>query len=468
MHFISFRSLSIVAFFSIIFFSCKKEKTLPAPIGLSITNISDTSCSISWTAVSGATGYKISIATDASFSRMINGYNDLSVATTGINVSTLTPYTNYYVRVVAYEGNTISSPINGNFRTNDAEGLVIFPWDNNALYAFNAKNGKVQWIFTATPFVATPVIQDSVVYIGGTDGRLYALNVADGTQKWKTSPTTNASIFTANPLIKNGVVYIGDYGGKCHAYNVSDGSTKWTYDIASPYRNINTTPVLNGNTVYFASYDGRIYALDAGTGAGKFATPSTGNPITSGMAFANGVIYVGALPKVYAFDATTGAIKWITPAPQFTQYSSSPTVVNNVVYIGGEDGIMYAFKTADGTILWSKVLGTGSIVSSPVYKNGNIYVGNGDGKMFALQSSTGNIVWQNNDAASTRNIYSGPTISERAIYSGTLEGKIIAMDINTGTTKWISSINGARFQASPCVITYKGDVYYPGLSGDIQ
>jgi outer membrane protein assembly factor BamB len=130
---------------------------------------------------------------------------------------------------------------------------------------------------------------------------------------------------------------------------------------------------------------------------------------------------------------------------------------------------MYAFNTADGSIIWSKALGSGgSIVSSPVYKNGIVYVGGGDGKIYALQSSTGNIVWENSDAGSTQNIYSGPTLSEKAIYSGTLGGKVISMNIQTGATKWISTIDGARFGASPSVITYKGDVYYPGLSGDMQ
>jgi len=75
---------------------------------------------------------------------------------------------------------------------------------------------------------------------------------------------------------------------------------------------------------------------------------------------------------------------------------------------------------------------------------------------------------QNSDAGSTRNIYSGPVLSERAVYSGTLEGKVVAMNILTGATKWVTTITGARFQASPCVITYKGDIYYPGLSGDVQ
>lgn len=468
MQFKIFRFLSFAIYSSIILFSCKKDKSLPTPSGLTITNISDMGCSINWSSVGGASAYKLTIATDASFINAISGYNALPVTTTGIIITTLTPYTKYFVQLIAIDGQTNSAAATDKFLTLDADGLVILPWDNNNLYAFDARNGNVKWIFTGAPIFATPIIQDSIVYVGSTDGRLYALNVADGSLKWKTATTPNGAIFTANPLIKGGVVYIGDYGGRCHAYNVSDGSSKWSFDVPSPYSNINTSALLNGNTIYFASYDGKIYALDSGTGAYKWVTVSTGNPITSGMALSNGLLYVGAIPKVYAFNATTGATKWITPSPVYTQYDSSPTVINDLVIIGGGDGIMYAFKVADGSIAWSTLLGNGGIMSSPISKNGIIYVGGGDGKIYALQSSTGNIVWKNSDAASTKNIYSGPTLSERAVYSGTLEGKVAAINIVTGTTKWITTIVGARFQASPSVITYKGDVYYPGISGDLQ
>ncbi|HMJ46465.1 MAG TPA: PQQ-binding-like beta-propeller repeat protein [Ferruginibacter sp.] len=459
--------LSFTIFISIILFSCKKDQSLPSPASINITNLSDTGCSINWTAVSGASSYKITLALDASFLNVVSGYNEMAVTNTSIIVTTLTPYKKYFVKIIAFDGQDNSTPAITDFMTNDADGLVILPWDFNKLYAFDARNGNVKWTFTGAQIYATPIIQDSIVYVGGGDGRLYALNVADGSQKWRSATTTNGSFFTANPLIKNGVVYIGDYGGRCHAYNANDGSSKWSYDIPSPYKNINSTPILDGNTIYFASYDGKIYALDAGNGSYKWASASTGNPISSGMSLVNGTIYVGAIPKVYAFNATTGTIKWITPTPVYTQFTSSPTVVDNSVFIGGEDGIMYAFNTANGSITWSKSLSYGSIVSSPVYKNGIVYVGGGDGKMYALQSNTGNLVWQNSDA-STQNIYSGPTLSDRAVYSGTLGGKVVAMNIQTGTTKWITAIPGARFEASPSVITYKGDVYYPGLSGDVQ
>lgn len=129
---------------------------------------------------------------------------------------------------------------------------------------------------------------------------------------------------------------------------------------------------------------------------------------------------------------------------------------------------MYAFNSADGSVRWTKTAGPGIIMSSPVLKNGIIYTGAADGKIYAFKSTNGDQVWVNGDAGSNMNLYSGPVVSEKAVYSGTLDGKVTAMDPQTGVTKWIATVAGARFQAAPCVITYAGTVYYPGLSGDIQ
>jgi outer membrane protein assembly factor BamB len=469
MYFKIIRFLSFAICISTILFSCKKENSLPAPTSLNFSNITDSSCLINWAIVNGAGSYNITISTDASFINVVTGYNSLNVTNTSIGVTILSPYKQYFVKVVATDGQVFSEPVTGDFLTNDADGLVILPSDESDLYAFDCRNGNVKWIFNGAPITATPIIQDSIVYVGSTNGRLYAIRISDGSVKWRTAATTNAGTFLANALIKNGVVYIGDYRGRCHAYNVSDGSAKWTYDILGPYTNVNSTPILNGNSIYFASYDGKIYALDAATGAYKWNTVSTGNPIESGMALVNNTIYVGALPRVYAFDANTGNTKWITTTPTFTQYISSPTIADNTVFIGGGDVIMYAYKTTDGSILWTKLLTpAGSINSSPVYRNGVIYIGGGNGIMYALQSANGNLVWQNSDAGSIQNIYSGPTLSEKVLYSGTLGGKLIAINIQSGSTKWIKAITGARFYASPSVITYKGNIFYPGISGDMQ
>ena len=67
-----------------------------------------------------------------------------------------------------------------------------------------------------------------------------------------------------------------------------------------------------------------------------------GDLIFSSAAVANGVVYVGSQDgKVYAFDASTGAVLWSYETGD--RVTSSPAVANGVVYVGSQDGKVYAF-----------------------------------------------------------------------------------------------------------------------------
>lgn len=53
---------------------------------------------------------------------------------------------------------------------------------------------------------------------------------------------------------------------------------------------------------------------------------------------------------------------------------SSPTVANGVVYIGSDDGKLYAFDARTGMRRWTALTGKG-IFSSPAVADGVVYVG---------------------------------------------------------------------------------------------
>ena len=75
----------------------------------------------------------------------------------------------------------------GTFKTSGAiessptilNGTVFFGDNNSKSYAVNLTTRTLLWKFvTAGPIVATPVASsDGVVYVGSTDGNLYALRV---------------------------------------------------------------------------------------------------------------------------------------------------------------------------------------------------------------------------------------------------------------------------------------------------
>ncbi len=72
-----------------------------APGTISTANTTTTGVDLSWTTVSGATSYKLDVATDALFASIVSGYNDLTVAGLSQSVTGLTAGTTYYARVRA-------------------------------------------------------------------------------------------------------------------------------------------------------------------------------------------------------------------------------------------------------------------------------------------------------------------------------------------------------------------------------
>jgi lysophospholipase L1-like esterase len=90
--------------------ACSKQAdntpNLP-PTANAATLIAQTSFTANWSAPTGATGYFLDVATDAAFTSFVPGFKDLSVASTSLSVTGLTPGTNYFYRVRAkYAGGT--------------------------------------------------------------------------------------------------------------------------------------------------------------------------------------------------------------------------------------------------------------------------------------------------------------------------------------------------------------------------
>ncbi len=83
--------------------------TPAAPRALKATNVTTSSFTANWRSVTGATGYRLDVATDSSFVNYVPGYQDLDVGnTTSHNVTGLQARTIYYYRVRAYNGNGTS------------------------------------------------------------------------------------------------------------------------------------------------------------------------------------------------------------------------------------------------------------------------------------------------------------------------------------------------------------------------
>ncbi len=72
---------------------------------------------------------------------------------------------------------------------------------------------------------------------------------------------------------------------------------------------------------------------------------------------------------------------------------SSPAIVQDRVFIGSDDGNLYALSLADGKKVWSFKTG-GEIESSPLVLEGKVFVGSSDAFLYVVEAATGKLVWK--------------------------------------------------------------------------
>jgi len=276
-------------------------------------------------------------------------------------------------------------------------------------------------LWTSTPtgrsIYSSPAVANGILFVASNDGKLYAF-AATGCGKsmcaplW-TSPTIkgdDADIgFFSSPAIANGVIYIGASDGRLYAFKAA-GCGKATcsalWNTSSMGYAIRSSPAIANGLVFVGSFgtvdtfSGSLYAFAAdGCGGSNSCSPLwTSTPtdfsIESSPAVANDVVYITSWDhKLYAFDIAGCGNPSCPPLWTSTRtgsiIESSPTVAGGVVYVGSDDGRMYAFAaTGCGnpscSPLWTSPSTDDAIYSSPDIANGVIYFGSLDHKLYAF------------------------------------------------------------------------------------
>jgi outer membrane protein assembly factor BamB len=167
---------------------------------------------------------------------------------------------------------------------------------------------------------ASPVVADGVVYVGSSDGALFAYPTSCSRHPRPCAPLWMASLpggfgahgFSgAQPVVGAGVVYVGSTDGTLYAFPTSCGSP------CRPLRELHLPGVLN-------------------------------NPLV----LVGGTLYVTSGNHLYAYptrclDRDQGCgPDWIGVAPSLIV--SKPAVGDGHVYVGSEDGVVSAFPKACG------------------------------------------------------------------------------------------------------------------------
>ena len=319
----------------------------------------------------------------------------------------------------------------------------------------------VLWTYEAGDAIeSSAAIVDGVVYVGSATGELHAVNLRDGTLRWKYKASATG-IGESSPAVADGIAYVGDLDGVVHAIDVSSGTARWTFKTGSE---IKSSPVIVDGTVLIGSYDANLYALRAADGKLVWKVQTQGYvhatpAILDGVAYVTGCdeilrgirvadgkevlalssgAYTGASPAVtdaHAFygtyanevlgvDLKAKKILWRYKHPERNfPFLSSAALSGNLVIVGGRDKMVHAIDRATGKATWTFTT-RARIDSSPVIAGGRAYIGSSDGKLYGLDVATGKRIFEF-DAGGP--LTASPAVASGRLVIGSQDGRLFCL-----------------------------------------
>jgi eukaryotic-like serine/threonine-protein kinase len=183
----------------------------------------------------------------------------------------------------------------------------------------------------------------------------------------------------------------------------------------------------------------------------------TAGAIWGSPAFSAGIVFIGSDDgNLYALDSQSGSLKWKFSSQGIVR--SQPAVANGLVYFTSDDGFLYAINLGDGTQGWRTDIGnflerstredlgtspspTGYdyVQSSPVVVDGTVYIGSLDGNLYSVTADSGKVNWTFVTAGKIR---ATPAIYQGTIYIGSWDKSVYAIDARTGKVRWASPVGG--------------------------
>ncbi len=304
-----------------------------------------------------------------------------------------------------------------------AQGMVILSSYDGHVYALNAADGKMRWLFPTKDAMEPNTGVPEAPEVNKPDNKRKPprsrrrrrrpkkrpsldtlFDVAEGKdtmpQATDTSGADTKKIIVgdfsySSPLAIKDTLYIGNLDGTLYAIDISTGVLRWYFESDGP---ITSSPKANAtkDVLYFGSNDGHVYALslsdrpplEVGQGVHqrdrllwRFKTTEW---VNSSACIEGNQMYIGSNDRfLYSIDLSTGKEKW--KAALKGPALAIPVLYRNLVFAAGGsgDGTLYAFQAASGEPFWSYHT-KGKIEADPVISGDTLYLASTDGMLYAF------------------------------------------------------------------------------------
>lgn len=190
----------------------------------------------------------------------------------------------------------------------------------------------------------------------------------------------------------------------------------------------------------------------------SFALP--GESFAASGAVAGGTVYLANTGGVLRASDYDGNVLWSRApgGPIFSSPAVNPSPTQCMLFMGSDDGKLYALNCADGSTSWSFTTG-GPVRSSPLIlspgmpNSCRLVVGSDDGNVYALSCATGLQSWHFNTGGPVKSspaAFVGPAVEARptVVVVQSSDGNVYGLHPGTGAKMWSFASGGGAGSAA--------------------
>lgn len=250
----------------------------------------------------------------------------------------------------------VNSGITGGISS--ADGILFVGSYAGEVIALSAVDGKEIWRKQLKGEISSvPQSNGQVVAIQTMNGKLFALDAKTGADLWffENPPPLLTLRGTASPVVTDSAIYAGFSNGRLMAFNPSNGLILWDQRLAMPKGrseldrmvDIHASPLLKDGILYVGTYQGRIAALARGTGSSLWGLDGS---TSENLAVSDDKLFVSHSDgKIVAYNLTSGEQVW-SNEKLLRRGLGSPQVFGDYLAVVDFEGYMHVLNQANGEL----------------------------------------------------------------------------------------------------------------------
>lgn len=318
-----------------------------------------------------------------------------------------------------------------------SRGILIATTDYGPAVALNASSGQLLWSNDGPEGAGSrfPVIAAADLAFLGQWNNLTAVDLGTGSEQWRFAvpdfefePGYVHEQLVGQPAVSGNQIVFGTTGPIVYSLDVSTGTLQWQTNVPGNSNETETAVVIAGTHVLVTSeYASSLYDLDLERGDVRWSHHKPYRYLASpGVAGETVVVStVNGIWNVTGLRLEDGEPLWDVGIwlPDWTPHP--PLLIDERVFVSGNDGHFHAYRLEDGERLWQVrprlAWGCGDNpfhpfcsvqIPAPAYADDRLFAPWLDGVLYALNATTGAELWAYplNSTELTSPIVAGATV----------------------------------------------------------